>query len=92
MAEGFRIPVELNQEYRVKLGKSFTFPKENAFHSIKCKHVKVTIDFHNPLMTLDDFKPKSIDPTQPGRLKVKEDEVSVFMPVMQVCMYTVARE
>ena len=29
--------VALNQEYRVKLGKSFTFPKENAFHTIKCK-------------------------------------------------------
>lgn len=29
--------VAMNQEYRVKLGKSFTFPKENAFHTIKCK-------------------------------------------------------
>ena len=28
--------VVMNQEYRVKLGKSFTFPKENAFHTIKC--------------------------------------------------------
>lgn len=32
----------------------------------------------------DDFKPKSVDSSQPGRLKVKGDEVSVFMPVLQV--------
>ena len=37
MAETELPGVTLNQEYRVKLGKSFTFPKENAFHTIKCK-------------------------------------------------------
>ena len=37
MAEPDLPGVVLNQEYRVKLGKSFTFPKENAFHTIKCK-------------------------------------------------------
>ena len=31
------LPVTLGQEYRVKLGKSFTFPEKNAFHSLKCK-------------------------------------------------------
>ena len=31
------LPVVLGQEYRVKLGKSFTFPKANAFHTIKCE-------------------------------------------------------
>ena len=33
------LPVVQGQEYRVKLGKSFTFPKENAFHTIKCESV-----------------------------------------------------
>ena len=33
------LPVEFGQEYRVKLGKSFTFPRENAFHTIKCERV-----------------------------------------------------
>ena len=37
MAEPDLQGVVLNQEYRVKLGKSFTFPKENAFHTIKCE-------------------------------------------------------
>lgn len=31
------LPVNFNQEYRVKLGRTFTFPKENAFHTIKCE-------------------------------------------------------
>jgi len=31
------LPVTLGQQYRVKLGKSFTFPERNAFHSLKCK-------------------------------------------------------
>ena len=35
------LPVVLGQEYRVKLGKSFTFPKENAFHTIKCESITV---------------------------------------------------
>ncbi len=37
MAEIADPPVIVGQEYRVKLGKSFTFPKDNAFHTIKCK-------------------------------------------------------
>ena len=37
MAEADIPGVVMNQEYRVKLGKSFMFPKENAFHTIKCK-------------------------------------------------------
>lgn len=37
MAEAEIPGVVMNQEYRVKLGKSFMFPKENAFHTIKCK-------------------------------------------------------
>lgn len=36
-AAGGELPVVAGQEYRVKLGKSFTFPRENAFHTIKCK-------------------------------------------------------
>ena len=36
-APAVELPVVQGQEYRVKLGKSFTFPKENAFHTIKCK-------------------------------------------------------
>ncbi len=32
-----QLPVKLGQEYRVKLGKSFTFPRENAYHTIKCE-------------------------------------------------------
>ena len=35
------LPVVQGQEYRVKLGKSFTFPKENAFHTIKCESITV---------------------------------------------------
>jgi ELL-associated factor len=69
MAEGSvggSIPVVLDQEYRVKLGRTFTFPKENAFHTIKY-----------------DFKPKSVDVSQPGRMKVNGDEVSVSLPVSQ---------
>ena len=41
MAEPELPGVVLNQEYRVKLGKSFTFPKENAFHTIKCKECSI---------------------------------------------------
>ncbi len=33
------LPVNLGQEYRVKLGKSFTFPEKNAFHTLKCRCV-----------------------------------------------------
>ena len=40
MAAG-QLPVKLNQEYRVKLGRSFTFPKENSFHTIKCNGEKI---------------------------------------------------
>lgn len=29
--------VNFGQEYRVKLGRSFTFPERNSFHTIKCK-------------------------------------------------------
>ena len=32
-----QLPIKVGQEYRVKLGKSFTFPKENAYHTIKCE-------------------------------------------------------
>ena len=35
--EGESLPVTQGLEYRVKLGKSFTFPERNAFHSLKCK-------------------------------------------------------
>ncbi len=31
------LPINMAQEYRVKLGKSFTFPEENSFHTLKCK-------------------------------------------------------
>ena len=47
MAEPDLPGVVLNQEYRVKLGKSFTFPKENAFHTIKCE----------PLDSANSFRP-----------------------------------
>ena len=30
------LQVKVGQEYRVKLGKSFTFPRDNAFHTVKC--------------------------------------------------------
>ncbi len=30
-----QLPVKLGQEYQVKLGKSFTFPRENAYHTIR---------------------------------------------------------
>ena len=42
MAAG-QLPVILNQEYRVKLGRSFTFPKENSFHTIKCNGEKICL-------------------------------------------------
>ena len=32
-----QLPVRLGQEYRVKLGRSFTFPEQNSFHTIKCE-------------------------------------------------------
>lgn len=32
----------------------------------------------------DDFKPKSVDSSQPGRMKVNGEEVSVSLPTMQV--------
>ena len=32
-----QLSVRLGQEYRVKLGRSFTFPEQNSFHTIKCK-------------------------------------------------------
>ena len=34
-----QLPVLMNQEYRVKLGRSFLFPKDNAFHTIKCEFI-----------------------------------------------------
>ncbi len=33
---------------------------------------------------LDDFKPLSVDPTKPGKLRVADDEVNVQLPVVQV--------
>ena len=81
-----QLPVVLNQEYRVKLGKSFTFPKENAFHTIKCKMRSYTSPpaaaYTFPVA--DDFKPKSVDSSQPGRLKVEGEEVTVSLPLFQV--------
>ena len=80
-----RLPVVLNQEYRVKLGKSFTFPKENSFHTIKCEIKSSSYEKLIILsMCLDDFKPKSVDPSQPGRLKVEGEEVTVSLPLFQV--------
>lgn len=39
MSEGNEsLPVNLALEYRVKLGKSFTFPEKNAFHTLKCEY------------------------------------------------------
>ncbi len=32
----------------------------------------------------DDFKPLSVDPTKPGKLRVADDEVNVQLPVVQV--------
>ena len=32
-----QLSVRLGQEYRVKLGRSFTFPEQNSFHTIKCE-------------------------------------------------------
>ncbi len=51
-----QLPVKLGQEYRVKLGKSFTFPRENAYHTIKCEsefsdlHCRSTIKCYNIAM------------------------------------------
>ncbi|CAI7993730.1 ELL-associated factor 1 [Geodia barretti] len=59
--------VALNQEYRVKLGKSFTFPKENAFHTIK-------YDF-KPL-SVDNSKPGKLRVGE-------GDEVNMSLPVVQ---------
>ena len=39
----------------------------------------------------DDFKPLSIDPNRPGRLKVSEDEVNVSLPVGQVSVCVCVR-
>ena len=36
-----QLSVRLGQEYRVKLGRSFTFPEQNSFHTIKCKSTEV---------------------------------------------------
>lgn len=44
-----QLPVKLGQEYRVKLGKSFTFPDENAFHTIKCESVAIWSTIHVPI-------------------------------------------
>ena len=49
MAEPELPGVVMNQEYRVKLGKSFTFPKENAFHTIKCKLIATYILYLVPI-------------------------------------------
>lgn len=41
MSEGTsaeQLPINLATEYRVKLGKSFTFPEKNAFHTLKCEY------------------------------------------------------
>ncbi len=54
MADVADLPVKLGQEYRVKLGKSFTFPKENAYHTIKCEFShsqKIVTCTYNNIMT-----------------------------------------
>ena len=35
---------------------------------------------------VDDFKPKSVDSSQPGRLKVEGEEVTVSLPLFQVLL------
>lgn len=41
---------------------------------------------HSHAYLKDDFKPLSVDPTKPGKLKVADDEVTVQLPLGQVCI------
>ena len=53
MSEGApsdQLPINLGLEYRVKLGKSFTFPKKNAFHTLKCEYSLLCPECTCPIM------------------------------------------